>query len=271
MPFQKAQSIIKKVLPKSCFDKLYDFACNRYDNYVHFRDRTFFIFPFVKAWLSGDTLQMHRIITIQRALPYTMVSKIGVEKTYNIARMAIDNHVNGAFVECGVARGGCALVLAEIAKFYNRKTWLFDSFEGLPPQSEKDGKQKPIRHKDRKANDLAQGYCLGTYDEVRKMLFDKYKLDKDNVLLVKGWFENTLPNWKHDIGDIAVLRLDGDWYESTKCCLENLYPYVVKNGFVIIDDYQLHGCKLAVDEFIYNNNLNVNLISDANGRCYWRK
>lgn len=271
MPFQKVQSIIKKVLPKACFNKLYDFACNRYDNYVHVRDRTFFIFPLVEAHFSGDTLQIHKIITIQRALPYTMVSKIGVEKTYNIAKRAIDELTKGAFVECGVARGGCALVLAEIAKFDNRVTWLFDSFEGLPEQSEKDGIQKPIRHKDRKSNDLAQGYCLGTYDEVKHMLFDKYKLDKDKVLMVKGWFENTLPNWKHDIGDIAVLRLDGDWYESTKCCLENLYPNVVKGGYIIIDDLQLVGCKKAVDEYIETHNLKVNIITDANGRGYWRK
>jgi hypothetical protein len=202
-----------------------------------------------------------------------MVSRIGLTQTYNTALVVAQKQIQGAFVECGVARGGCALILAKIAERENngRRTWLFDSFEGLPPQTKEDGTQKEIRHKDRKANDLATGYCLGTYDEVRHMLFDKYKLDRDKVFTIRGWFQDTLPKFKNIIGDIAVLRLDGDWFESTKCCLENLYDNVVSGGYVIVDDYQLGGCKKAVDEFIEYRKLNVKIVPDANGRAYWVK
>jgi hypothetical protein len=89
--------------------------------------------------------------------------------------------------------------------------------------------------------------------------------------MIKGWFNESLPLFKESIGDIAVLRLDGDWYESTKCCLDNLYDNVVNGGWVIIDDYQLAGCKQAVDEYITNHSLNINMTHDANGRAYWSK
>ncbi len=87
--------------------------------------------------------------------------------------------------------------------------------------------------------------------------------------MIKGWLQDTLP--MTIIGDIAVLRLDGDWYESTKCCLENLYDNVVSGGSIIIDDYQLKGCKLAVHEFVLDRKVDVNMTFDANGRAYWRK
>lgn len=72
----------------------------------------------------------------------------------------------------------------------------------------------------------------------------------DKVFYHKGWFQNTVPADKQNIKSIAILRLDGDWYDSTKVCIENLYDKVVPGGFVIFDDYGLYeGCKKAVDEF----------------------
>jgi hypothetical protein len=209
---------------------------------------------------------------VQKVLDHTMTSKLGVQCTYDIAKFVTEK-IDGAFVECGVARGGCAAVMALIAKDEgkNRKTWLFDSFEGLPSQTDKDGVQKPVRHKDRKSNDLAPGYCLGTYEEVEGWLFNELYLSRINVKMVKGWFNESLSLFRESIGDIAVLRLDGDWYESTKCCLDNLYDNVVKGGWVIIDDYQLPGCKQAVDEYITNHSLEVSMTYDANGRAYWAK
>ncbi len=145
------------------------------------------------------------------------------------------------------------------------------SFEGLPDQSAQDGEQKSVRHKDRTGNDLATGYCLGTYEEVSKLMFYQLGLSFDDVILVKGWFQDTLPEYRERVGDIAVLRLDGDWYESTKCCLENLYDNIVAGGYVIIDDYQLAGCKQAVDEFLAAKAPVTEVILDKNGRCYFRR
>jgi hypothetical protein len=201
-----------------------------------------------------------------------MTSREGLLWTREIALRAVRSSIPGSFVECGVARGGCSALMALIARGEDkhRKTWLFDSFEGLPPQSELDGEQKSVRHKDRKANDLAEGYCYGSYEDVYQLLFDKLNLSREDVIMVKGWFQDTLTDCKSRAG-IAVLRLDGDWYESTKCCLENLYDNVSVGGYVIIDDYSLLGCRLAVDEFIANRELKVDMFFDKNGRAYWSK
>ncbi len=273
MLFAKTQAVIRNILPDKQFNSLYEFATGIYNIYRYIADRTFYIPSFLMAFLSNNKIKIHMIKTIQRALPFTMVSKIGITCTYAIGSTAILDSVKGSFVECGVARGGWSFILASIAQYYsrNRKTWLFDSFQGLPSQTKEDGIQNQKLHKDRRVNDLAEGYCLGTYDEVRKMLFYKYKLDKDRVFTIKGWFNETLPKFKNKVGDIAVLRLDCDWYASVKCCLDNLYDNVVQGGYIIIDDYQLIGCKKAVDEFIQTRNLDIKLIKDANGRCYWKK
>jgi hypothetical protein len=270
MPFTKTQSVLKKILPEKQFDSLYGAACNWYDIYAKVRDYTFCIPSYLWYKLSGNKDAARRIEIVQKVLSHTMVSRLGVLATYDTV-MRASKEVDGAFVECGVARGGCSAVMALIAQDENkgRKTWMFDSFEGLPAQTNKDGKQKPIRHKNRKANDLAEGYCLGTFDEVGIWIFGRLRL-KD-VVMIKGWFQDTLPKRKNEVGSIAVLRLDGDWFESTKCCLENLYDNVVSGGYVIIDDLQLLGCKKAVDEYIVDHGLKVNIITDANGRGYWRK
>lgn len=272
MPFVKAQLVLKRVLPEKQFNVLYDRACNCYDVYAKVRDHTFYIPSYIWYKVSGNKQAARRIEIVQKVLGHTMVSRLGVLATYDTVLRA-SKEVDGAFVECGVARGGCSAVMALIAKDegINRRVWMFDSFEGLPPQTDKDGVQKPIRHKNRKSNDLAPGYCLGTQQEVANFMYDELKLDSLYVLMVKGWFEDTLPEYKKVIGKIAVLRLDGDWYESTKCCLENLYDNVVLGGYVIIDDYQLAGCKMAVDEFINKLSPVPKIENDANGRAYFRK
>ena len=260
MPFTRTQSILKSVLPSPVFDWLYQKACNAYDTYAHIYD-----------WIWYRTPGNYPTFSHVRAIaPYTMTSREGLLWT---RKTALDAGTDGAFVECGVARGGCSALMSLIARDEDkhRKTWLFDSYEGLPPQTEHDGKQKSIRHKDRSANDLAEGYCYGSYEDVSQLLYDKLELSRDDVIMVKGWFQDTLPEYKDNVGKIAVLRLDGDWYESTKCCLENLYDNVSIGGYVIIDDYSLPGCRLAVDQFIETNNLKVEKTFDKNGRAYWRK
>jgi O-methyltransferase len=273
VPFRNAQAILKRVLPQKTFDGLYDAACNTYDVCRKVLDNTIWIPQLVYYGAKGDEYNIAKTLLVQKVISHTMVSKVGVQQTFDVTAKAIEEDVFGVFVECGVARGGCSALMALLADRYDksRDTYLFDSFEGLPMQTDKDGEQKPIRHKDRKYNDLATGYCLGTLGEVDDWLFNRLKLNRARVFMIKGWFQDTLPLYKKKIGKIAVLRLDGDWYESTKCCLDNLYENVIKGGFVIIDDYQLVGCKKAVDEFITNNNLNVSINNDVNGRAYWVK
>jgi len=204
-----------------------------------------------------------------------MVGRTGLLATYHLASELERSHIDGCFVECGVARGGCSALMAIIAgeNHSGRKTWLFDSFEGLPEQTSEDEYQEPIIHKpkNKSASLVAPGYCLGTYNEVENLLFSKLNLRRNNIHMVAGWFQDTLPKNKYAVGDISFLRLDGDWYESTKCCLENLYDNVVSQGYIFIDDYSLAGCQQAVDEFLDKKKANVELIFDNRGGCYFVK
>jgi hypothetical protein len=89
--------------------------------------------------------------------------------------------------------------------------------------------------------------------------------------MVKGWFQDTLPVTRAKIGPIAVLRLDGDWYESTKVCFENLFDQVSNNGFVILDDYfSCFGCKKATDEFLAARGKAYPIIPDGRGGAYFQ-
>ena len=119
---------------------------------------------------------------------------------------------------------------------------------------------------------VAPGYCLGTFEEVESLLFSKLGLNRDNIFMVKGWFQDTLPEYRERTDAIAILRIDGDWYESTKCCLENLYDNVIPGGSIIIDDYESYvGAKKATDEFIKNRDIKTKLSFDGRGGCYFRK
>ncbi len=91
----------------------------------------------------------------------------------------------------------------------------------------------------------------GTLDENRHLLEDVIGYDWKYLHYHKGWFQNTVPAKAEEIKQIAILRLDGDWYASTKVCMDFLFEKVVEGGFVIIDDYGAYeGCKKAVDEFL---------------------
>lgn len=102
-------------------------------------------------------------------------------------------------------------------------------------------------------------------------MFRRLKLDETRIHLVKGWFSDTLP--VTDTGEIALLHLDCDLYQSVKFCLETLYDKVVEGGCIVIDDYGYwSGCKKAVDEFIHNRDLKVKIIKvDSQGVYYFKK
>ena len=172
-----------------------------------------------------------------------------VLNSYYIANSTCD--LQGDIVECGVAAG------AQVAAMYrgcpNKKIWLFDSFEGIPLAGEHDTSQPGIGefNHDVKGNLLiSSGITVHGINEVRNN-FKNWGVNDSDFNYVIGWFENTIP--VNNIEKIAVLRLDGDLYNSTKVCLEWLFPKVVKGGWVIIDDYGLDGCKKATDEYFINN------------------
>ena len=151
-----------------------------------------------------------------------------------------------------------------------RPKWFFDSFEGLPePTAEdyaEDGRTGEF------IRPLPKGACLGTIEQVSELLFDTLELPRSEVHLVKGWFQDTVPAQRKDVGPIAVLRLDGDWYESTKIPLEAFYDQITPGGVVIVDDYATcFGSRKAVDEFRGNRSITAELIPDGRGGAWFRK
>lgn len=110
----------------------------------------------------------------------------------------------------------------------------------------------------------------GQLEDVKRFLEQEIGYDPEHLVYHKGWFQDTLP--AADISEIAVLRLDGDWYASTKVCLEHLHDKVVSGGFVIIDDYGCYdGCRKAVDEFLLAHEYKL-FLNYVNKDCrYWIK
>jgi len=171
----------------------------------------------------------------------TMCSNARLRGLYRSVRCVVGREIPGDIVECGAARGGSAALMALTLRQLGarRRLWLFDTFEGLPAPSADDP--------DFEWANLFTGTCIGTLDEVRS-LFRRLQLS-DNVEFVKGLFQETLPSTP--VTQISVLHIDGDWYDSVKTCLDQLYDKVVSGGVIQFDDYGYwQGARRAVDEFI---------------------
>jgi len=212
---------------------------------------------------------------IQAVRPYTMVGFDGLANVFELASAVIDNKIPGDFVECGVWRGGCSAILAQVAVKcdQHRRTHLFDSFEGLPEPVGADGVEAATHSSGKTDGKLVPiGFCAAPYEVAARLLFDVLKLPTDRVVVHRGWFQETLPSARDSVGPIALLRLDGDWYESTKVVLENLYDSVVPGGYVVIDDYGVwEGCRRAVDEFIEKREIETPLTKVDDDVYYLRK
>ena len=170
--------------------------------------------------LRRNTVDAERQWRVFQLMPYSLVGWKGLELTYACVRRAQEQGLRGDLVECGVARGGSAalMALANERSQDPAMLWLFDSYEGLPDPTAEDYEDDSTGTHVRP---LRRGSCLGTYDEVARLLFDRLALRRDRVTMVQGWFQDTLPDAAPRIGAISVLRLDGDWYASTLCCLEH--------------------------------------------------
>jgi len=177
----------------------------------------------------------------RRVRAHTMCSNARLRGLYRGVRYLVDANIGGDLVECGCARGGSAALLGLTLQQMkvHRPLWLFDTFEGLPAPA--------LHDPDYEIAELYKGTCRGTVAEVRR-LFTELQLAGD-IHFVKGLFQNTLAT--APVKQIALLHIDGDWYESIKVCLENLYDKVVPGGVIQFDDYGYwKGARRAVDEFL---------------------
>lgn len=152
--------------------------------------------------------------------------------------------VEGDYVECGVWRGGMSASIAEVLG-KKRMFHLYDSFEGLPQAREIDGREALEWQKDTTSPGYFDNCAAEEKFAINAMTIAKH----DHYKTYRGWFDKTLPVRTKQ--PIAILRLDGDWYDSIMVCLDNLYPDVVNGGLIILDDYYTwDGCAKAVHDYL---------------------
>ncbi len=204
------------------------------------------------------------------------ISMLPMARIDNIERCVLDvleRGVPGDLIETGVWRGGATILMRAILKAYDvkdRAVWVADSFEGLP---EPDAERFPIEAKSHGGvvmKNVFNHFAVGLAEV--KANFSAFDLLDEQVKFLPGWFKDTLPT--APIERLAVLRLDGDYYESTRDALTSLYDHVSVGGYIIVDDYGEDDwtyCRQAVDEFRSERAIHDPLLA-VDRRCsYWRR
>jgi len=206
-----------------------------WDAWRHFQD----------SFSSDPFARLYRTVR-----PYTMSGNTRLRGLHAAVRRVTARHIPGDVVECGTARGGSAALMGLALKEAGaaRTLWVFDTFEGIPAPT--------VADPDHEIAALYTGAFRGGLEEVQD-LFRRLGI-LDRAKLVKGLFQDTVP--RADVRAIAVLHLDGDWYDSVKVCLEHLYDRVSPGGIIQIDDYgHWQGARKAVDEFMTARHITVPL------------
>jgi O-methyltransferase len=195
----------------------------------------------------------------QKYEKYTMIPDAGLYAG-NLHLATKVAGVEGVIAECGTWRGGMIAGIADVLGS-GRCYYLCDSFQGLPPAKEIDGAAAKAWQDDT-TSPTYYNNCAASEEEARSAISMSSAKDYQ---IVKGWFEETLP--KLPARPIALLRMDADWYDSTKCILDNLASRVVSGGLIIIDDYYTwEGCTVAVNEFAARNKCQIR--QSPHGVCY---
>lgn len=192
---------------------------------------------------------------------YTMVTYDGLISLCDIVRNCEQKGITGDFAEAGVWKGGATALMSLVSsKFGNKPRMIhaFDSFIGLPePIGEKDFDVRylnmeetfKISKEESKGNLRPINALCAEKETFRKLLVDKIGHPTDKLMIYEGWFQDTIPKAIDKIEELAILRLDGDLYDSYRISLEYLYPKVKTGGFVIIDDWCIGGCRKAIQEY----------------------
>jgi len=191
-------------------------------------------------------------IMIEYAQKIAYSSKETLKFSYEQAKKYADS--KGCFVECGVAAG--AQIIAMRYGAPNKLIHAFDSFEGIPMPSNRDNQMPGIKYFTEEERLLlpnpgeqdlkTTGMTSVSVDDFKKHMIDS-GAGLENLEIHKGWFEETMP--VNEVGDIAILRLDGDLYNSTMVCLSFLFDKVIKGGCVIVDDIELKGSRTACEDY----------------------
>ena len=215
--------------------------------------------------LHFEAEDVARLLRINAPAGQTLLGPEALSSLRNCARQAIWLRIPGDFMECGTWRGGACILMRAVQNALGagtrRRTWVVDSFAGLP---QPEGLADAVLHAFLKET----GSFAVSLEEVQEN-FARYGLLDEGVQFLPGWFADTLPHWQ---GQLALLRLDGDWYESTYTALENLYDKVSWGGFIIIDDYHpVIGAYDAVNDFRRTRNITDPMVQVDNQIHFWRK
>jgi hypothetical protein len=198
----------------------------------------------------------------------TMVGMARLDNVLDCTARALADGIPGDLVETGVWRGGTAIYLRAILAALGdetRRVWACDSFQGLP---EADAERYPVDVPLRLHEHAALAVGVGAVRDA----FARYGLLDDRVRFVEGWFRDTLPEVATEIGPIAVLRLDGDLYESTIDALTHLEPLVSPGGFVLVDDYGgIEACRDAVHDHRAAHGITAPIVEVDWTAVWWRK
>jgi O-methyltransferase len=195
----------------------------------------------------------------------SMVGRRRLDNLQFCVEQVIGDGVPGDLIEVGAWRGGSAILMRAVLAAHDirdRTVWVADSFEGLPPP---DPSRYPADGGARWHGFEALAVSL---DEVKEN-FRRYDLLDDQVRFLKGWFRDTLPTLSGHRW--AVVRLDGDMYESTMDGLVNLYPGLSVGGYLIVDDYSISSCREAVQDFRRRHDVAEELVSIDWSGVYWRR
>jgi O-methyltransferase len=191
---------------------------------------------------------------INQVAEFTMSGPERITGLLSAVAYLVANRIEGDFVECGVWRGGSMMAAAHkllALADTSRHLYLFDTFEGMTPPTAKDkaftGEEADVILARTERKEGPGVWAIASRNDVQQNL-ESTKYPADQICFIQGKVEDTLP--KQAPEKIALLRLDTDWYESTRHELVHLYPRLVPNGVLIIDDYgHWQGARQAVDEY----------------------
>jgi hypothetical protein len=191
--------------------------------------------PFLRGLRKSISSRRPKEEPFRTVFPYTQAHSVRQENLLRLAQDIEAHSVPGAIIECGVLDGGTAALMAFGTK--DRPIHLFDSWEGLPEITEKDGN-----------SGMWTGQVVGSPRRVVAVL-NALQIDLGRVTFHKGWFDQTFS--KTSIPQIALLHIDADFYESVRLTLQHWGPHLSKGGYIQIDDYSsFTGCRKAVDEYL---------------------
>lgn len=216
---------------------------------------------------TKSTIEDPEFIKIYEVIaPYTMLNAERLYSLFMLAKFICIQDIPGNFAECGVAAGGSSALLGYVIKTYSKQQrflYAFDSYEGLPAPAVID------THNGVEAEVMGwgAGTCSAPEESVRAI---SMQLGVMHIIKpVKGFYEESLPKFKHFIGPIAFLHVDADWYDSIMTVLTNLYDQLSHNAFVQIDDYGYwEGCRKAFHDFERLNNIKITL-NHIDGCAVW--